>query len=315
MRNDPQTVQGSPQDSISRIPDPALTHLSALGAVVNGVQVRSLGRSDLEQLMARLGKDSLEGLDLSGADMRGIDIRGMNLSNLVMRYCNLEGAIGMPLLTDENGVRLPATDPGYELALNGWYTGDVPKWVASVEATVLDGVDMNLSILSRSDLRGAIMRGATFTRGEMVSADLSYVDLSDANLQWVKMDGAVFRLARLRGADLERSRMLDVDLTHTDLQDASLSGISFSQGTRFEMARWDRDYISVLERNGRFQEAITLYRELMAWHEVARLKDAAGRFYYRMKESQRKAKLQSLGEHFRELRNEAGKVLGPFGHR
>ena len=299
----------------SRIPDPVRTHLRNLEVIVDDVQVRTLNRHDLERLMQCLDRDDLEGVDLSGADMRGIDIRGMNLSKVIMQHCNLEGAIGIPSLIQDNGIPLPLGDMGYELALNVWYTGEKPDWISEVQPTVLDGAIMNPSILSGSDMRWASMRGATFTRGEMLSTDLSYVDLTGANLTWVKMDGAVFRRARLREAILERARMLDVDLTYTDLQDASLSGIFISHGTKFEMAGWDRDYISVLERNGQYQEAIELYRNLMAWHEVAGLRDVAGKFYYRMKESQRKAKVKSLKVHLGELKQEAVKALNVFHRR
>ena len=133
---------------------------------MDDVQVRKLNRHDLERLMKSLGKDDLEGVDLSGADMRDIDIRGMNLSKVIMRGCNLEGAIGIPLLILENGTPVPLGDMGYELALNGWYTGEKPEWIAEVVPTVLDGAILNLSVLSGSDLRGASMRGATFTRGK-----------------------------------------------------------------------------------------------------------------------------------------------------
>lgn len=312
MSSDSPIHTHSSESRISRIPDPARSHLRDLGVIVDGVQTRPIERGDLLLLMERLGRDDLAGVDLSGSDMRGIDIRGMNLSNAVMRDCNLEGALGKPMLRDVDGVSLAATDPAYELALNGWYTGETPRWIASVQPTVLDGADMNLSSLSGSDLRGASMRGATFTRGQMISADMSYVDLTGANLVWVKMDGLNLRRANLSDADLERARILDVNLTYTDLSDANLSGIFFSHGTKFEMAIWDAHYISILERNGQYQDAIELYRNLMAWHEVAGIRDVAGKFYYRMKESQRKAKLKSLVDHFGELRREAARPLKIF---
>lgn len=282
----------------SRISEPVLSQLVSLGVIVDGLQARPLERADLEHVIGQLGS---AGLDLSGADMRGIDVRGMDLSGAVMRYCNLAGALGMPLVTDENGIALPANDPGYELALNGWYTGDLPAWVASVTPTVLDGVDLNLSMLSRADFRGASIRDATLTRAELMAADLSYVDLTGSALRWVKMDGAIFRLAKLVDADLERSRMMNVDLTHADLEDARLSGISFSQGTQFEMAGWDRDYVSVLERSGDLDEAVVLYRGLMTWYEAAGLRDVSSRFYYRMKEAERKAKWQLLKRRLRPM--------------
>ena len=62
------------------------------------------------------------------------------------------------------------------------------------------------------------------------------------------MDGLNLRRANLNGAGLERARMLDVNLTYTDLGDANLAGIFISHGTKFEMARWDPGYISILEK-------------------------------------------------------------------
>ena len=304
-----------PEARISRIPEPARNHLRDLGVIVDGVQIRALERYDLLQLMERMRRDDLAGVDLSGSDMRGIDIRGLNLQGAIMRDCNLDGTIGMALLTDENGIQLPSSDPGYELALNGWATGETPRWIASVQPTVLDGAALNLSTLSDSDLRWASMRGATFTRGQVTDADFSYVDLTGANLDWVKMDGLNLRRADLCGANIERARMLDVNLTYTDLSEANLAGIFISHGTKFEMARWDQGYISILEKEGRYKEAIELYRELMAWHEVAGIRDVSGKFYYRMKESQRKANLQSLTGCLRELRREMGRPLNIFRRR
>ena len=271
MSSEFQTGPEAPRFKPSPVLDPVRKHLCDLGAIVDGAQVRPLKRNDLEQLTKLLDVDHLQGVDLSGADMRGIDIRGMDLGKVIMKGCNLEGAIGMPLVRGVTGGPLPHWDMGYQRVLDDWHsTGKTPPGITSVEPTIFEEASLGLSNLSGSDLRWANMSGA--------------------NLAWAEMEGS--------------------DFTYTNLQDANLCDAYFSIRTKFQRASWGKEYISVLEKKGNYEEAIGLYHRLMEWHESAGLREAAGKFYYRKKESQRKANLESLKKQLGELKHEAGKPLG-----
>ena len=287
-------LTSSPNAPASRIPDPARRALREWDIIKDNVQVRPLRRNDLELLIQDVGKGNPRGIDLSGADMRGIDLRGLDLRNAVFEGSNLEGAIAVPMLTGQGGDSLPFQDMGYEAALNGWHTGETPRWIQSVQCTQLDGANLKTANLSRSDFRWSIMRAATLTRAIIRLSDMSYADLSDATMDWARMDDVTLRLANLAGASLKHARLLSVDFTYADLQDTNLVGIFISHRTQFKSVNWGKKCISILEKKGDYKEAIALYDKLTEWHEMAGLQDLAGTFYYRKRESQRKENQQSL---------------------
>ena len=281
------------------------------GIIEGNKQTRRLDRDDLLRLIQENG-GSAEYLDLSGLDMRRIDLRGLDLSKTLMMGCNLEGAIAIPMVTTSDGNELHFSDLGYEIALTDWYTGNDREWVGQVQATSLDGAILSLANLSRSDFRWANIRGGVMARCELKSADFSFADLSKVCFDWSKLDETILEQASVKGATLKRVRIMDSDFSCANLQDADLSGAYISRGTKLGTAIWDKNYISILERREEYQEAIELYQMLMEWHETAGLRNKAGKFYYRKRESQRKANQKSLVKDLKELGGELSKVWRIF---
>ncbi len=297
MNEDFGFVRPSPGAHMSQIPDPARKALRDWGIIKDSIQVRPLNRADLERLVKEIGEGKPCRIDLSGADMRGIDIRGMALSKAILGGCNLEGAIAMPMVTSATGDLSPG-DLSYESALAQWHDGKPPDWVKSIQPTSLDGSLLGLANLSYSDFRWAVLTGTNMTRCRLNGADLSRADLSNSNLDWARLDEGTLQSTVLLGTSLKSARIIDVDLSNAILEDANLTGAFISPGTRLESVRWGKDYINSIEREGDYQAAITLYRQLMDWHEQAGLRNTASKFHYRARESQRKAQLKSLTDEF-----------------
>lgn len=277
----------------SQVTDPVRKTLCDWQIIQDGRQVRPLVRDDLEGLLEKHGK----GLDLSGADMRGIDLRGMDLRQSILRGCNLEGAIAMPLVVTSDGKELPFSDTGYDDALSCWYAGEIPEWVQSVQPTLLDG-----AVLSAANISGANFDKAGMVRSNLQGANLSYAKLNETRLDWAKLDDATLQYAALTAASLKSARITDCDLSHADLQDANLIGAFISPGTQLDEVNWGKDYINALERNGDYQEAAALYRQLGEWHETAGFLSIASKFRYREMEARRKDQLKSLTGEFSGVR-------------
>ena len=130
------------------------------------------------------------------------------------------------------------------------------------------------------------------------------MSLQDANLRGTRLSGADLQKANLVLADLHGS-----DLEGADLRDANLAGARISPDTNLEGVNWDNDYISVLERRGDYEAAISLYRRLKEWYRGAGMIKIAGDFHFREMEAQRKAgrqqfwkEIQQFGWEFKEFK-------------
>lgn len=159
------------------------------------------------------------------------------------------------------------------------------------------------------DLRGAILARCVFQKALMFSIDLQEADIAWANLQGACLYGADLRGANLFSADLSNAYMAEVKLqgaklTHADLRDANLKWVEISQETDLEDVKWDKDYISVLERQGDYEAAIALYRRLKEWYRGAGMLKIAGEFHYREMEAQRKAGRQQLWKEIKQFGDE-----------
>lgn len=282
----------------SRIPDPARRVLSEWGIIKDNIQVRPLCRNDLNLLLERLELKSWQGVDLSGADMRGIDLRGMDLSKAILAGCKLEGAIAMPLMVSVCGKPLSIGDMAYETDLSGWHTGETPCRVKCVKHTHLDGANLNLANLSYGDFRWAKLSDAFMTRCIVHRADLSYANLSKSRLAWARLEESDLRSAILNEVSLERARIIDTDLSQASLHDADLTGAFISPLTNLNGVQWDDKYICRAEREGDYEKAEVLYRNLKEWHHRNGHYKIAGEFHYREREAARKAEWQSIKDGF-----------------
>ena len=245
----------------------------------------------MERLIAQHGK----GVSLSGLDMRGIDLRGMDLRKAILTGCNLAGAKAMPMLTHKyKEGEVSFSTGGYEEALNGWHTSETPDWVESVQPTQLDGATLTLANLSYGDFRWAKLDGAGMTRCNLTGSDLSYANMQKACLNWARVYEATAQGASLKGASLKSARIIDADLGHANLKDADLAGAFISPLTNMSGVQWDHKHICRAERDGDYEKAIALYRNLKEWHHRNGYYKIAGEFHYREREAERKAHQQSI---------------------
>ena len=234
--------------------------LRHLGVFDGAEQVRPLRRDDLLRLIQENG-GSAKHLYLVGLDMSHIDIRGMDLSQCFLRGCNLEGAAAMPMVASDNGESWSIYDLAYQMALDNWQADIDPKDGSTVKPTILNGAMLTLANLSHSDFRWAVLGGAGMTRCNLTGADLSHADLS--------------------AALLNDALIMDTDLSYANLQDADIIGASISSRTRLENINWGKKNINKFEREGKYQEAIAQYSQLVKWHEQMGFDEMAGHFNYR----------------------------------
>lgn len=112
--------------------------------------------------------------------------------------------------------------------------------------------DFGDSDMSYSDLRGAQLYLAYFTRTKLIRTNLAYANLSqakfeDATLDQASLDrslsnGTLFQStsisgAALRGASFRSAQFIDVDLSGSDFRGSNLSGATFTRVT-CEGTKW-----------------------------------------------------------------------------
>ena len=76
--------------------------------------------------------------------------------------------------------------------------------------------------LSWADLSEANLRGADLSWADLSEADLSEADLRGADLSWADLREADLSGANLRGADLREADLSEADLRRADLSEAEL---------------------------------------------------------------------------------------------
>lgn len=87
------------------------------------------------------------------------------------------------------------------------------------EKADLSYADLSGANLYCADLRGANLSGANLSHADLSGANLSHANLSDADLYCANLIGA-----DLSHADLSDANLRDANLSHADLSDADLSG-------------------------------------------------------------------------------------------
>ena len=122
--------------------------------------------------------------------------------------------------------------------------------------------------------------------------------MSKSKLNQASLERTNLRSATLDGASLENSRVLDSDFSGASLKGVSLDGVFISTLTKLDGVQWDADFISPLEIEGNYESAAQQYRQLKEWYDRAGKRDIAGKFHYREREAERKAKWQSIKKDF-----------------
>jgi len=127
--------------------------------------------------------------------------------------------------------------------LNGsvLFEGDFSCLADAVSAAVKSGANLSWANLSRADLGGANLSGANLSRADLSGANLSRANLSWANLSRADLSGANLSWAdlswaNLSWANLSRADLSGADLSRADLSRADLSGANLS---RADLSRAD----------------------------------------------------------------------------
>jgi hypothetical protein len=103
----------------------------------------------------------------------------------------------------------------------------------TLEVATKSGADLSYANLSGADLSRANLSRANLSGADLSDANLSYAnlsgaDLSDANLSRANLSRANLRRADLSDADLSRADLRRADLSDADLSRANLSGADLS---------------------------------------------------------------------------------------
>lgn len=128
--------------------------------------------------------------------------------------------------------------------------------------------------LLEASLRGAILAESKFYKAMIFSVDLQEAELARANFHGANLNCSDLRDANLFSADFSKAYMIEVKLqgaklTHADLRDANLKWVEISHETDLEGVKWgkdNKDFVSVLERQGDYEAAVALYRRLKEWY-------------------------------------------------
>ena len=81
----------------------------------------------------------------------------------------------------------------------------------------------------------------------------------------------------------------------------NLAAARISADTDLEGVEWYESHISVLEREGPYDAAIALHRQLKEWYDRVGMSTIAGEFHYREREAARKAEWHKLQGEMLEL--------------
>ncbi|MDH5472329.1 MAG: pentapeptide repeat-containing protein [Gammaproteobacteria bacterium] len=99
------------------------------------------------------------------------------------------------------------------------------------------GVDMHDATMEAMRLDGANLQGANFQRSIMQLANLKGANLMMANLEGAHMHATNLQNANLMMANMQKVNLLDADLRGANLRGANLTGAILIQA-KFENATW-----------------------------------------------------------------------------
>ena len=88
----------------------------------------------------------------------------------------------------------------------------------------LSGADLREAYLEEADLEGAELRGAYLEGANLEGAELRGANLEGADLKWADLTGANLSGADLRKANLEGADLREANLSGADLEEANLEG-------------------------------------------------------------------------------------------
>lgn len=191
---------------------------------------------------------------LTDAPLRDADLRNVNFSNASLRNASLNGSTlqGADLIgTDFRYADL--TEANLSGAnLNSANLGDVRLINADLSRADLSGANLYNAKLTGADFSKATLEGAKLHNIHFVGGNLSYLNLSDADLWDAKLSGTKFI-----GAVLARANLYGADLRGADLSGASLRGASLYKANLSGAVLSDVDLTDARLGGANLERAIT----------------------------------------------------------
>jgi len=190
---------------------------------------------------AKMGGAKLEGANLSRAKMQGADICHAKLNGAILNHTHLAQTIAE--CADFSDADLTKAD------LRG-----ASLQSAEFNNARLDGVNLEGATLIAASMRGASLRQA-WIRGVLHGWDM---DLRDAGLFDVNLEGSNIWNSDLRGASLRGANLTRTDLRYSDIRNADLSLAKMNEAdlreikqTLYTVSTMFRD--ALRSRDGRIQ--------------------------------------------------------------
>ncbi len=159
-----------------------------------------------------------QGCDLSNVKLSGVDLRNVNLSGATLSNANLSGA-------DLSGANLSGANLYLANLANANLKG------ANLAQANLKSADLQSANLSSSTLTEATLNYAKLNSANLSQADLSKANLGNADLQSTNLTEAKFLAAKLGYANLSQA-----NVTQADFSGAQLSAADLSNATNFSTA-------------------------------------------------------------------------------
>jgi uncharacterized protein YjbI with pentapeptide repeats len=224
---------------------------------------------------ARLTGANLRGMNFYMMCFNGADLGGVDLSHADLQYCEMNKAYMSRAILAEADLQ------SAQMAAAHLFRADLRDAIlmearldgANLHNAVLDGANMKGASLQKASLVRASLKGASLQETDMEGADLGQADLTDANLTQcllehanltgVKLENAILHLATLRDVFLARASCLrGIRLYQTNFWGA--------MGLPYEYFLDDRGRSTIWEETqGRFSEAVDVYKSLKGFYEDA----------------------------------------------
>jgi uncharacterized protein YjbI with pentapeptide repeats len=156
----------------------------------------------------------------------------------------------------------------------GSFRDQVKFFLSGVNLTdaTLSGANLSSIELIQADLRGANLSGANLSSAELTQADLRGANLSGANLSSAELTQANLSGANLSGANLSSAELTQADLRGANLRGANLSSAELTQAFLTDANLSDTN-LSGTELTQAFLENIS-WDEYTKWDNVQMLETA-----------------------------------------
>jgi len=185
--------KASDPSSVSDSPLLRLRRLQLFGASLEKRNLSDFYGPYADLRKANLQETDMEGANLSHADLRKADLTDVNLTGSSLRYAHLEGANLTNVKFDYADLRDVTIDDDTKIDI---------KWRRVI--CIVNG-HLSRDCLRRNDLTWVDLTRANLEQSDLHGQQMTGADLSFANLSKTDLTGAILRVADLRYAELPPS--------------------------------------------------------------------------------------------------------------